>query len=208
MRPFRSIHVVALAAVIVLSVGIGVSTGAIPSSTGKIDGCFVTGTGDLRVIDKAKQQTCAANEQALSWNQQGPKGPPGISEAFEARQPLGIIFLSGTDAASANTIVTIPNLKPGAYVVQAKLNVTGPGTTSARIVCDAALGDASDRGIVSNGGNPSFGQQSIKMQLAVKTTSASSATLRCHRENLVGGTPVVSHADLIAMRVGSVTTVQ
>jgi hypothetical protein len=194
--------------VLALSVGIGVSSGAIPSPGGKIDGCFAKTGGALRLIDKAKQQACTGAEQAISWNQKGPQGPPGMSEAFEARQPPGIVDLTGTSVATANTVLTIPSLKPGAYVVQAKANVTGPGTTVARVVCHASLADADDRGIVSIGSNPGFaGQQSIKMQLAVKTTATSSATLRCHREGLVGGVPVLGDSSLIAMRVGTLTEV-
>ena len=71
----------ALAAVLALTAGLGVASGAIPSSSGKIYGCFAKSDGELRVIDKAKQQKCKSTEQALNWNQQGPKGDPGLPGA-------------------------------------------------------------------------------------------------------------------------------
>jgi Collagen triple helix repeat (20 copies) len=68
---------VTLAALLSLTAAIGIASGAIPSSNGKIYGCFAKSDGKLRVIDKAKQQQCKSSEQALNWNQQGLPGPPG-----------------------------------------------------------------------------------------------------------------------------------
>jgi hypothetical protein len=76
-RRRRLLPVLALAALLALSAAIGVASGAIPSSDGTINGCFAKSDGELRVIDKAKQQKCKASEQALNWNQKGLKGDPG-----------------------------------------------------------------------------------------------------------------------------------
>ena len=69
----------ALPAAVVLGAGTAVALAAIPSADGTIRACYVTtGTppsGALRVIDEG--QSCAAGEQALTWNQQGPAGPSG-----------------------------------------------------------------------------------------------------------------------------------
>jgi hypothetical protein len=193
--------------VLALSVGIGVSAGAIPAGNGTIHGCFAKSGGALRVVDKAQAQECKGTERPLDWNTKGatgPAGPAGVSAAFEARG--GNVTLSGLDSASANPIATLPGLAPGAYVVQAKLNVTGPGTTIARVICETTLGGVTDEGIVSNGSQGGFsGQQSIKMQLAVNVTAKAPATLRCFREGLVGNPPFVSDSSLIALRVGAVT---
>ena len=61
--------------VLVLSVGIAYA--AIPDASGVINGCYVSGQGQLRVIDKDKGETCKNNETAISWNQKGPKGDKG-----------------------------------------------------------------------------------------------------------------------------------
>jgi hypothetical protein len=76
-RRRRLLPVLALAALLALSAAIGVASGAIPSTDGTIHGCFAKSDGELRVIDKAKQQKCKNSEQALNWNQKGLKGDPG-----------------------------------------------------------------------------------------------------------------------------------
>src|SRR3954469_13495152 len=62
----------AIAALIGLTIGGGLSYAAIPNSSTKvISGCYATSNGALRVIDKQAGVTCAAGEQSLEWNQQG-----------------------------------------------------------------------------------------------------------------------------------------
>jgi type VI secretion system secreted protein Hcp len=61
-----------------LIAGGAVALGAIPSSDGTINACYATGgtpTGALRIVDEGVQ--CGAGQTAISWNQQGPAGPPG-----------------------------------------------------------------------------------------------------------------------------------
>jgi hypothetical protein len=58
-----------LAAVLALTAGIGVATGAIPSGDGTITACYSKANGDLRVIDSEAGQTCKASENELSWKQ-------------------------------------------------------------------------------------------------------------------------------------------
>ena len=88
MRP-----ALALAAVIALSAGIGVATGAIPSADGKIRACFAKDGGRLRVIDKAAGQKCKSSEKGLVWNEQGPRGRPGFPG------PAGPTGAAGKDGA-------------------------------------------------------------------------------------------------------------
>jgi hypothetical protein len=63
--------------------GVGVASGAIPSSSdGVIHGCYqkpglLANPGAVRVIDAEAGQTCRSNETAFQWNSKGPKGDPG-----------------------------------------------------------------------------------------------------------------------------------
>jgi hypothetical protein len=70
---------VALAAVLAVSAGIGVASGAIPSSDGTISACHakLAGVRYLRLIDTQAGETCKGSETKLTWNQKGPKGDPG-----------------------------------------------------------------------------------------------------------------------------------
>jgi type VI secretion system secreted protein Hcp len=77
----------ALPAAVALGAGTAVAIAAIPStSDGVIHGCYLTTStaagqtvGELRVVDAdaTPAQNCAAGEATLTWNQQGPLGPPG-----------------------------------------------------------------------------------------------------------------------------------
>ena len=58
----------------------GVAWAAIPGDGGVIRGCYTKVGGVVRVVDTAKGQACLPNlEVPLSWNQQGPKGEPGVN---------------------------------------------------------------------------------------------------------------------------------
>jgi hypothetical protein len=59
--------------------GAAVATAAIPDSNGVIHACRDLRTGALRVIDSEAGQSCTNKEAALTWNQAGPQGPPGLS---------------------------------------------------------------------------------------------------------------------------------
>lgn len=64
--------------VIALLLGGSVAFGAIPGAGGKIDGCYTKLGGVVRVVDKAKSESCNSKlETPLSWNQTGPAGPKG-----------------------------------------------------------------------------------------------------------------------------------
>jgi hypothetical protein len=89
-----------LAALLVLAVAstAGIAFAAIPGADGKVSACYAKQGGVLRVIDKAKGQTCKASERPLVWNQKGlrgltgpagPAGANGAAGAAGARGPAG-----------------------------------------------------------------------------------------------------------------------
>jgi hypothetical protein len=54
----------------------GLAYAGIPGDDGVIAGCYQQSAGNLRVIDAAAE-ACRESEEAISWNQQGPKGDKG-----------------------------------------------------------------------------------------------------------------------------------
>jgi hypothetical protein len=58
----------------------GISYAAIPGQGGVISACRDS-KGALKVIDAEAGQTCNANQQLLTWNQEGPQGPAGPAGA-------------------------------------------------------------------------------------------------------------------------------
>jgi hypothetical protein len=81
------IRALILAAALAVAAGIGVASATIPSSGGKIFGCYAKSGGALRVVQTG--QKCKGAEQSLFWNQEGPKGDPGAPGARGATGPAG-----------------------------------------------------------------------------------------------------------------------
>ena len=76
----KKLNILVLAGVL-LAIAAGVSYAAIPSSNGTISACK-DNKGALKVIDAEAGQTCNTNQQLLTWNQQGPQGPPGSAVGY------------------------------------------------------------------------------------------------------------------------------
>ena len=109
-QPAARLHVlVAVAAALALTAGIGVASGAIPSSDGKINACQakVGGFRYLRLLDSG--ESCRSGEKPLSWNQKGPKGDPG---------PQGPAGPKGTGFAKLTMRQATPLAPPGTHSFQ------------------------------------------------------------------------------------------
>ena len=66
-----------VALLVVLAVGVGTVSAAIPNGTGKYSACLVKNTGTVKLINFPKVSTCPAGEKLISWNAKGPAGPQG-----------------------------------------------------------------------------------------------------------------------------------
>ena len=73
MHARRKLTMLLAGAIAALAVG-SIAVAAIPNG-GVIHSCYDKASGKLRVVDAPG--TCANNEGALDWNQQGPQGPQG-----------------------------------------------------------------------------------------------------------------------------------
>jgi hypothetical protein len=82
-----------------LAVGAVGGYAAIPSGNGTITAC-VSSTGDLKLIDAEAGEVCGKNKKTVTWNQQGPAGPPGIASVHVRTQAGGLSAL-GVRAAFA-----------------------------------------------------------------------------------------------------------
>lgn len=77
-------------ATLALAAGAGVAYATIPTSgSGVISGCYEKRLGILRVIDAEAGKTCTQYETPISWNQGGPKGPPGDKGPTGDKGPHG-----------------------------------------------------------------------------------------------------------------------
>jgi len=117
-----------LAVMAVISVGIGVATGAIPASDGQIHGCYTKAGGALRVIDVEKNQSCKPVEEPISWNQQGPQGDPGPPGPSGGDPALWAI-VRGADGnlfAGSHVATSVRNFE-GSYTIVFDQSIPGQG---------------------------------------------------------------------------------
>jgi type VI secretion system secreted protein Hcp len=105
---------IALPTAAALGAGAAVAIGSIPGSGGTITGCYNTqsipgatspsGYGTLRVIDPTLTNNgdpsvykCSTTEATITWNQQGPQGPQGVTGAIGPQGPPGSIGSQGPE---------------------------------------------------------------------------------------------------------------
>jgi len=101
----KKLHIL-LGVVGVIAVAAGVGYAAVPSSNGTISACK-DNRGTLKVIDVEGGQSCNANQQLLSWNQQGPPGPAATS----GREIVGGESLQSNGATLKNATAYCPSGK-------------------------------------------------------------------------------------------------
>jgi hypothetical protein len=87
LRPYLG-PVVAL--LVVLALGAGTVSAAIPNGNGTYHACFVKSTGAVKLINYPKVSTCPAGEKLISWNAKGPQGPAGPQGLTGADGPQGL----------------------------------------------------------------------------------------------------------------------
>ena len=114
MKVFRSR--VVIGGVAAVAAGGVTAYAAIPDGSRVIHACYQQQSGQLRVIDTDRGDSCRPSERALQWNQQGPKGDRGPEGPQGPQGPPGSAgggtVLSGTaDSAfdaTGQTVLVIP----------------------------------------------------------------------------------------------------
>jgi hypothetical protein len=102
--------------------GVGIATGAIPGANGQVDGCYSKVGGFLRVVDRAKGETCASRlETPISWDQagqpgiKGDQGPRGDAGPRGDQGPKGDKGEPGTPGSGAGSTATLRLPKIGRF---------------------------------------------------------------------------------------------
>jgi hypothetical protein len=123
-RPRPSPGTVFGLAALVIAIG-GAAFAAIPDSSGVIHGCYDR-RGALRVVDTEAGRTCRTSETALTWNQQGPPGPPGglATEFAEETAEVSTASRSFVDLGGPAVNATVPESGLVAAVVRAEVHGT------------------------------------------------------------------------------------
>ena len=121
--------VAGLAGVLLIVAG-SAAFAAIPDGGGVIHGCYKKDTGAVRVTDSDTNapKGCNDKEVALNWNQQGPQGETGPSDAYWNPQ-VGLAMVTAT--SWPGTQISSSSVPEGSYMFTA--NLTGKamnGTSS------------------------------------------------------------------------------
>jgi hypothetical protein len=190
----------ALAVAVVSAVGllVGVATGAIPGSEGKISACYGKLGGVVRVIDLERGEKCSTVlEKPLTWNVAGPpgrdgsQGPPGpqgergvpgadAGPPMAFRSPLGysVNILPGSGDDMDLTSLTLP---PGDYLIWGRA-ILGVGQDDAVVNCRLAPVSAlrSDEDFARVRADPQFRtQRSLSVTGSATLTTPTEIFLRC-----------------------------
>jgi len=103
----------------------GIVYASIPDASGVIHGCYARIGGGLRVIDTGTGQRCnASRETPLSWNQSGPPGAPGPSDAYVVQ---GWRTVPGDYMQYTVASTSIPQ---GSFVVSAVIRLIAGGANA------------------------------------------------------------------------------
>lgn len=145
MRRFegrRRLQWLAFALVAAVVVAVGVAYAAVPDANGVINACYRKSNddekGQLRIVDRAGD--CKKNEQALSWNQVGPRGPKGDTGDTGPRGATGATGAQGPAGPTGPQGPAGPTGAAGADGAQ------GPAGPAGAAGADGATGPAGPTG--------------------------------------------------------------
>jgi hypothetical protein len=82
-----------------ITAAVGIAYAAIPDSNGVVHACYQNVSGaskPVKLLDTGKATTCPSGWKAVSWNQKGVQGPPGIQ---------GQPGQNGTDGTDGTSVV-------------------------------------------------------------------------------------------------------
>jgi hypothetical protein len=173
----------------------------IPDTGGVIHACYDAGNRVLRVIDTEAGEACRSQETALSWNQtgpQGPEGPRGPSDGY-------VTSLTGGPGIEVDQNVDVLSLSlpAGDYMLSASARVQRDRPGTSRVVCDFRVGG----GPFATGYVESLDGADAVATIAATNGVSLSADEMVHLTCFAIGDDgsLVTHADLTATRVGTVT---
>jgi hypothetical protein len=189
-----------------LLVGGAVGWAAIPdSATGTLSGCYDKHDGALRIIDAQRGDACKKKENAVSWNQQGqrgpqgqpgPQGPTGPPGPAASDQNASTLF-TGLLPYQPNTWqATLSALPPGNYEFLLEAYVSG-GAVDCYITVPPYLGSPSPPKYIGT-----YDTDPVDQTRSFRLMSFSvqgDVTMDCHGTS---GTPTSMDGALAAVRLG------
>ena len=200
--------VVALLALFVALGGGALAASSFLGSNGQIHAC-VDSQGHLTLVKPGKK--CETGKHKISWNQTGPRGPRGPSDAYVTRSDNAVSLGSdhGYPAAIDTTVATL-SLPAGRYELLATGVLRSTSSDSPQVKClltpTGATGakheGASSSSLGAAGGTGDVATTALTAYAS--STHTLGVTLHCHSTNLVpNGAATIENAVVSATSVGS-----
>ena len=104
---------------------VGVGSDAMASNTattGTIKACYKTGTAPVPLNHVGNSVACPTGDSALTWNQVGPQGPPGVSKGISTSSSTNVPLNQGNTLVQVMTITPVPT--SGTYYLNASIMLT------------------------------------------------------------------------------------
>jgi hypothetical protein len=208
----KGVWLAAAIAIVAAAVSIPTFAAGQGSSGGKVEVAKKHKKKRKRTSSDTKQDKALIKKEAAklrgpkgSKGAKGDTGPSSVSEAFNDTSTF--VTITGTTEGTANSVATLSNLSPGAYLVISRTQANVAGTNSARVICETTLGGRTVQGIATIGSaSGAAGQVPITTTFDVTLSAAGTANVKCWAENLSGSSPFASATYIEALRVGSATS--
>jgi hypothetical protein len=190
------------------------------SGGGAISACASRRTGTLRIAT-----TCRRGERSVSWNQQGPTGPPGSAGPGGSPGPVGspgpagapgVTGPRGPSSATSiggsfvpllgNTTVATIGVGAGSYAIAAKTVITDDAGGRVYVFCDLSVDNPPDHDTSATMVGTASARQTVALELAHTFASAGTITLSCEPTNPANTTNVGAElTKIMAIKVGNET---
>ncbi|MCW3022572.1 MAG: Collagen triple helix repeat protein [Conexibacter sp.] len=116
--------VASVALFLALGGGAYAAVSGIPGKDGRIHGCYNTSSGALRVL--AEGRSCTRHENALAWNEQGPRGETGARGATGATGATGPVGPAGPAVPSVRRAPPVRRVRRAPLDRRVRAARTGP----------------------------------------------------------------------------------
>lgn len=121
-RRWLSVAAVTVASAAVALAGVGSDALASNTTTGTIKACYKTGTALVPLNHVGGTVACPTGDTTLTWNQQGPPGPAGVSKGISASSSTSVPLNQGNTLVQVMTITPVPT--SGTYYLNASIMLT------------------------------------------------------------------------------------
>jgi hypothetical protein len=191
-----------------VGLGVTVAGAAIPDAEGLIHACYDSRSGQARIVDSEDglPRGCLRTEQAVSWAQQGPPGPSGVSQGFSARTAFPGAFIPYT---TPETLLDF-DLAAGNYLFNGSLDINqGTPVITAGVRCRLVSPEGTlweDDWFDSEG--PSSFQESMAAAGAATFASPQTVRLECEGFEFPGTRFLGAYVDAVmnVVKIDTMTT--